>query len=160
MSCFATLCECFLGVRLRFGLLRYFFKVIPCLEDGMIPSYSGAVIHPRPGSNYFDLISAPEPESWKWGWFYAPDNSFDPGDPGLPEFTDEPCWQRPKWTSEVDFDLRTGLLIEAIAHLQERGLSGLQILKTWVKQNIQPLGWTDPPMYEYRGRCDQNHLLR
>lgn len=152
LSCFVTLCECFLGVRPRFGLFRYFFEVVPYLKDDRIPSYGGAIIRPRLGSNYFDLTAATELESWKWGWFYAPNNSFDPDDPGLPEFTDEPCWQ-------VDFDPGTGLLIEAIARLQEKGLSGLQILKTWVERNIQPLGQTDPPMYGYRGRCNPKRLL-
>lgn len=88
MSCFATLCECFLGVRPHFDLLGYFLEAVPCLTDGRLP----------PAAKHSSILAwgpiistASELESWKLGWFYAPDNFFDLDDPGLPELADEPC---------------------------------------------------------------------
>lgn len=64
LSCFVTLCECFLGIFPHFDLFRYFFKVVPRLKEGKVPSCGGAIICPRPDSNYFELPTAAEPESW------------------------------------------------------------------------------------------------
>lgn len=49
-------------------------------------------------------------------------------------------------------------LVGAVLHLQDDGLSGMQILKTWIERNIQPLAWREHPMYDYRGRNDPRRL--
>lgn len=54
LSCFVTLCECFLGVLPHFGLWKHFFKVVPHLKEGRVPACGVAVIQPRPGSMYFE----------------------------------------------------------------------------------------------------------
>lgn len=86
----------------------------------------------------------------------------DPSGPdtGLPVFAVVPCWQTPEWSSKTDFSPKTGPLIEAVFQLQEKGLSRLQILKTWVERNVQPTGMTEFPMYEYQGLGDPSRLLR
>lgn len=132
LSCFMSLFQSFLGVRPHFSLFWYFFEVVPHLKDRRIPSCGGAILQPHPGSSYFDLVLAPKTESWKHGWFYAPDNFHDPSNPGLSEFDDVPCWQRPEWRSRVDLDPGTSHLVDAVIRLQGHGLTSLQILKTWV----------------------------
>lgn len=78
----------------------------------------------------------------------------------MPVFNNVPCWQRPEWGSKMEFNLETGLLIQAVFELRERGLSGLQLLKTWVEWNIQSLGYRIFPMFEYRGLEVANCLLQ
>lgn len=63
LSYFMSLCECFLGVRPHLSLFQYFFKVVPFLKGGKIPSCGGAILQPCLGSGYFDLVLAPEMES-------------------------------------------------------------------------------------------------
>lgn len=107
LSCFVTLCECFLGVLPHFNLFRYLFEVVPLLKEGNVPACGGAVIRPRPDSGYFELAAASKPESWEWRCFYSPDAPSDYRDTGLPVFANVPCWQRPEWSSKMDFSPET-----------------------------------------------------
>lgn len=60
----------------------------------------------------------------------------------------------------MDFDPETDLLIQAVLEFHDRGLSGLQLVKTWVERNIPPLGSRVSPMFDYNGLDDPDRLLQ
>ena len=53
----------------------------------------------------------------------------------------------------------TATLIEVVLKFQDKVLWGLQIMKTWRERNVQPEGWREFPMFEYRGLRDPSRLL-
>lgn len=53
ITCFITLCECFIGIHPQFGLWRYFFGVKMQMNDDSVWDCGGVDIQPRPGSNCY-----------------------------------------------------------------------------------------------------------
>lgn len=158
LACYITLCECFLGMAPHFGLWRYFFEVLPRRENGRIPDCGGATIQPRPGSGYFELPTPQLKEAWQEDWFYAPNLPRNYNDTGLPIFSHKPLQERSEWRSVTELSSETAALVEAVHQLQDGGLSGMQILTTWMERNVRPLGWRRFPMYDYNGLKDPSRL--
>jgi hypothetical protein len=59
----------------------------------------------------------------------------------------------------MEISQKTATLIEAVHQFRYKGLWGLQIMKTWMERSVQPLGWREFPMFEYRGLRDPSRLL-
>lgn len=95
-------------------------------------------------------------ESWQHDRFYAPDLPMTYKDTGLLPFANKPPRELLSWSSVTALSTENAKLVEAVYQLKDTGLSGMQILKTWLERNIQPLAWREYPMYEYRGRNDRS----
>jgi hypothetical protein len=128
-----------------------------CLKVGKIPSCGSTELHPHSDFGYFEVPSTDGPELWERRWFYATDVTQDYRENAMPVFADVPCRQRLEWSSKIDFEPKTGLLIQAVLEMRERGLAGLQLEKTWVDA---PLGSRASPMFDYKGLDDPDCLLQ
>lgn len=62
------------------------------------------------------------------------------------------------WNSATDLSSENARLVGEVFQLEERGLLGMQILRTWIERNIQPLAWWEHLMYMYKGLRDPASL--
>lgn len=161
LACFITLCECLLGIHPHFELWRFFFEVELHRENGVVPDCDGAIIRPRADAGYFDIAMPHMRRSWKQGWFYASDLPKEITEVGLLPFENPPTVKRLSWGVETDLiSIETGLLVQEVYQLQDSGLGGMQILKTWLERNILPLAARAHPMFEYKGPSNPCRLNR
>ena len=153
LSIFIYLCEGFLGIAPHFNLFRhlFYFKGYPKnKEPGEV---GGAGIQLRNGRAK-DYIPVPLIESnkgWKKEWFYCPNH-----EPKLAERSGIGLEWGEHWRSapnEEEME-QVNELLEMIADLREKGLTGAAVMIAFSRRLIQPIKDRCHPAYEWEGRED------
>jgi hypothetical protein len=82
LTCFVTLCECFLGIEPHWALWRRIFLIRHPLQY----QTGGFSCQVRPDVPYFNLQTPENNPRWRTKWFYAKDKSPAGKNFGLEEF--------------------------------------------------------------------------
>jgi hypothetical protein len=110
----------------------------------------------KPGSQYFKISPVDTVRKWQECWFYCADERTPSAQEGLPAYTEEPplwkrCWgAKPSRREMPDVER----LLERVKELQAQGLTGVDLIVTWLDRRIQPLQAREHPMWEYSGVSD------
>jgi hypothetical protein len=113
---------------------------------------------------YFNLQMPKNNPGWRTKWFYAKDKSSAGEDFGLEEFratTVLRSWV--SWRHELsDKEMRiTKPLMEKIQHLRampKKELSGIQLIRTFIECQVQPLAAQAHCMWDYSDRRDSTRI--
>jgi hypothetical protein len=109
---------------------------------------------------YFNLQTPENNLGWRTKWFYARDRPFAGQRFGLDEFRPNNVLRpRASWAHELtEEEMKiTQPLMEKIQQLRatpKKELSGLQLIRTFIERQIQPLATRAHCMWDYTGRRD------
>jgi hypothetical protein len=154
--CIITLCECFLGIEPHWALWRQSFIIRRPLHY----QTGGFSCQVCPDVEYFNLRTLENNPGWRTKWFYAKDKPFVGQVFGLDEFCPTNILRpRVLWVHELtEEEMKiTHPLLEKIQQLRatsEKELSGLQLIRTFIKRRIQLLAARAHCMWDYTGRWD------
>lgn len=159
ISCFVTLCECWLGIFPHWGLFRRVFAVRrQSSEKGKPPAALGGIgLQTR--AEFFNFKLLASVRGWRERWFYISDQSSAGQRYGLAEFSDAPPCRRKSWShdmTEAEEQEADELLskVELLRLPKGRALTGVDIMATWLKRRVQPLQARVEPMWKYTGVAD------
>jgi hypothetical protein len=163
LSCFITLCECFLGCPPHWGLFKHIFSVRSQAVKKANPKDSkthviqlcgGLGIQKRGRSGFPSMTFPDSVRGWQSTWFYCKDVASPNMSTGLPPFTlDRPVTPKPLYVTKVE-KIQVGILVNAISELIRGGVTGLDLLETFLSRRIQPLQARDHTMWHYSGPED------
>ena len=137
LACFVTLCEGYFGCAPFFPLWLWIFHGKLGKGGDMAPC-GGLNFQVRGDVDYLDL-SLPSKVYWRKSGFYMREPAPD-GEIGIPCFSPSPS--RPRNLQELPRDADLPMVRRLMARLQELkngGLTGLNLVATWVKRKIAPL---------------------
>ena len=159
VSCFATLCECWLGVFPHWGLFRRVFvlRKQATEKSKSISAIGGIGIQARPDVEFFNFRLLASVRGWREKWFYAQDQCSETQRFGLAEFSVAPPCKRKSWDHEMTEAemLEANRLLERVSALRSSdGLTGVDIMLTWLRRRVQPLRARAEPMWTYSGAGD------
>jgi len=164
ISCFITLCECFLGIHPHWGLWKRIFLLRRNASKDAIQDVGGAIIAVRPEANYFDFKMAESVQGWRTRWFYAKDEKVGEQEYGLAPFdltkpvTKLKSWDQSLSAAEVE---ETEPMVKKLYALQStagKELSGLQIITHFIRLRIQPLQSRPTAMWAFSGPKDASRV--
>jgi hypothetical protein len=162
IACFITLCECFLGIEPHWALWRRIFIVRHPLQY----QTGGFSCQVRPDVPYFNLQTPENNPGWRTKWFYAKDK-FSTGEDFGPEEFRATTALRPRvsWRHELSEEEMkiTEPLMDKIQQLHatpNKELSGIQLIRTFIKRRIQPLAARAHCMWDYNDRCNLTRITR
>ncbi|KAM0868448.1 hypothetical protein ACQ4PT_041307 [Festuca glaucescens] len=121
ISIFVTLCECFLGIHLHWGLWKRIFYLHRNNSKNTIYNVGGVCICVRPEVGYFDVKFADSVQGWRKKWLYVKDESLTAQEYGLAPFdASEDIQRRKSWDAEATAEEKaaTDALIARIQELQ------------------------------------------
>jgi len=84
---------------------------------------------------------------WKPKWFYVENHGNS-----LPSILDVPPINRAEWLKKPLDTSQIPEVLEMIANLKQKGISGEAVVFDWVKRRIQPLQAPVTFSFEYRGK--------
>src|SRR6266540_1649789 len=153
ISTFIYLCEAYLGIEPHFALFRHFFQVKTWQKTGPVV-VGGASIQLRHSraAKYVSLPLRDSLKGWHCRWFYISNP-----DLALPAYIGRPPALEVSWGSfpcEAEMkDMR--ILLERLEAVKVADqLSGVAVVRGFIKRRIQPIKEWDHPVYEYSGRKD------
>ena len=151
MSVFVHLCEAFLGIEPHFELFRHLFHLKPQPNSASLDVVGGAGIQLRQKMDwiYIPYKLSQKVIDWKPRWFYVENQGNS-----LPFITAGPPVQRPEWLKKPYDMSQIPELLEMIANLRQKGISGESVAFDWMKRRIQPLQARITFGFEYQGRSD------
>ena len=148
VSCFITLCECFLGIEPHFALWKQLFIVKPQPSKSNPAVVGGAGFQLRPGSvkYYLDLLLQTSNKGWHSDWFYCSNPA-----PSLPGFQGQPPVVRSSWTEAPQTWEQAGVMVlmARLCAAIEAGVIGVVVVTTFIYRRVQPSKLRAHPMYEY-----------
>jgi hypothetical protein len=118
----------------------------------------------RQDVEYFNLQTPENNPGWRTKWFYAKDKSIAGQNFGLEEFRSTPTIRpRASWAHELsEEEIKiTQPLMEKIQQLRatpRKELSGLQLIRTFIKHRIQPLAVRAHCMWDYTDHRDPTRI--
>jgi hypothetical protein len=160
IACFITLYECFLGIEPHWALWRRIFMIRQPLQ--FQTGRFGCQV--RPDVPYFNLPTPENNSGWQTKWFYAKEKSSDGEELGLEEFRATTVLRpRVSWRHELsEEELKTTEpLMERIQKLRgtpRKELSGVQLIRMFIKCRIQPLTARAHCMWDYTDRRDSTRI--
>jgi hypothetical protein len=86
ITCFVTLCECFLGIDPHWGLSRRIFCIRRNISRTAVHDVGGAIISTNGPAGYFDLWMHDSIQDWRKKWFYVMDEATAAQNYGLAPF--------------------------------------------------------------------------
>jgi len=94
---------------------------------------------------------------WKNLWWYVGNY-----DPKLPEFTGVAPVDFPEWKSlpTIAENAQVNDLLDKIAKLKEKGVTGASVVFSWIKRRVQPLAQKEGWGFEYKDRDDPTRMTR
>ena len=150
MSVFGHLCEAFLGIEPHFELFRHLFHLKPQPNSASLDVVGGAGIQLRQKMDrvYIPYKLSQKVIDWKPRWFYVENQGNS-----LPFITAGPPVQRAEWLKKPIDMSQIPELLEIIASLKQKGISGEAVAFDWMKSRIQPLQ-ARVTGFEYQGKND------
>lgn len=155
LSAFVHLCEVFIGVPPCLLLFRHFFRLK--LADGASPSPFGCCsIQARQGktSESFNLTLI-DKQVWADKWFYVPKPAvyFSSDLSVLPTAT-------PVWSAKISDPELAAIhpLLDRLALVKEYGLTGNNIVASFIRRQVQPLMQREHFGFEYTEINDSSHI--
>lgn len=93
---------------------------------------------------------------WQAGWFYCPDERTPSGHEGLPAYTERPPEWLKHWSDKPSVEEMPDVLrlMKNIKELQDKVLTDVDLIITWLDQRIQPLHARERPIWVYSGVTD------
>jgi hypothetical protein len=160
IACFITLCECFLGIEPHWALWRRIFIIRrpPHYQTG------GFSCQVRQDVDYFNLQAPENNPGWRTKWFYARDKTSAGQNFGLEEFRPTTVIRpRASWAHELSEEEMKIMqpMMEKIQQLwatPKKELSGIQLIRTFIKRRIQPLAARAHCMWDYSDRRDPTRI--
>ena len=151
MSVFVHLCEAYLGIEPHFDLFRHLFHLKPQPNSASLDVVGGAEIQLRQRMDrvYIPYKLSQKVIDWKPRWFYVENEGNS-----LPSILAGPPVQRAEWLKKPIDMSQIPELLEMIASLKQKGISGESVAFDWMKCRIQPLQALVTFGFEYRGRGD------
>ena len=151
MSVFVHLCEAYLGIEPHFDLFRHLFHLKPQPNSASLDVVGGAGIQLRQRMDrvYIPYKLSQKVIDWKSRWFYVKNQENN-----LPSILAGPPVQRAEWLKKPIDMSQIPELLEMIASLKQKGISGESVAFDWMKRRIQPLQARVTFGFEYRGRSD------
>ena len=149
MSVFVHLCEAFLGIEPHFDLFRHLFHLKPQPSSASLDVVGGAGVQLRQRMDrvYIPYKLSQKVIDWKPRWFYIENHGNS-----LPPILAGPPIQRAEWL-KMPIDMsQIPELLEMIASLKQKGISGEAIAFDWMKHRIQPLQARVTFGFEYQGK--------
>ena len=150
ISIFVHLCEAFLGIEPHFDLFRHLFHLKPQPSSTRLDVVGGAGIQLRQRMDrvYIPYKLSQKVIDWKPRWFYVENHGNS-----LPPILAGPPVHRTEWLKKP-FDMsQIPELLEMIASLKQKGISGEAVAFDWMKRRIQPLQ-APVTSFEYQGKND------
>lgn len=136
----------------HFNLWRYFFRIQPQRDGGVVHAVDGTGICLRNNRPvYFDIPLKKSLKDWHGGWFYIENVT-----PGLPAFSHEPPEVLESWSVGLSEAEEAGLedLLDQIDELHDEGLNEVQLVNTFIRRRVQPLRLCPQLLCDYTGRFD------
>jgi hypothetical protein len=136
LTCFVTLCECFLGIEPHWALWRRIFIIRRPLQF----QTGGFSCQVHLNVPYFNLQTPKNNPGWRTKWFYAKDKYPAGKNFGLEEFqaiTD--LRPRASWKHELsdkEFRITEPLMkkIQELRSTPKKELSGIQLIRTFIER--------------------------
>ena len=154
ITCFITLCECWLGIEPHFGLFKRIFKLKRQSASGsLVYDVGGCGIHVDPSATYFDIKLTKSVQGWRDKWFYVRDQKAKDEHFGLAPFDPAtPCKKMRSWKNVImPSELaETDMLYQRICDLESRigaEEGGCALVRTWLRRRVQPLQARVHPMF-------------
>ncbi|KAI4991153.1 hypothetical protein ZWY2020_039524 [Hordeum vulgare] len=162
LSAFITLYECFIGCPPHWGLFKYVFsarsqtvKKLSQSDDKthILQLVGGLGFQKKTKSSYPSLQLSKSVRNWKSSWFYCQNIACPNALSGLPPFNlDRPGPPRKLALSKGE-KTQIQPLIDA-TDSRPKGVTGMDLLETFLGQRIQPLQARDHAMWHYTGPSD------
>nr|CAH67963.1 OSIGBa0142I02-OSIGBa0101B20.6 [Oryza sativa] len=148
LAIFAHLCEMFIGVRPSLRLFRWFFTVQPVSPPSVV---GGCYFQPRgPVLNrYIPCVLRKKWDDWKSDWFYTP-----LADEARLRLPSQPPAQASSWRAPVDLGDGYDAVLDRLAGLRSKGLTGAMVFGDYLRRRIAPLQRHARGAWEYTGPED------
>nr|CAH67965.1 OSIGBa0142I02-OSIGBa0101B20.8 [Oryza sativa] len=148
LAIFAHLCEMFIGVRPSLRLFRWFFTVQPVSPPSVV---GGCYFQPRgPVLNrYIPCVLRKKWDDWKSDWFYTP-----LADEARLRLPSQPPAQASSWRAPVDLGDGYDAVLDRLAGLRSKGLTGAMVFGDYLCRRIAPLQRHARGAWEYTGPED------
>lgn len=100
----------------------------------------------KTSAKYFDLQFLDTVRKWQEGWFYIHDEHTSTGHEGLRAYTEVTPLRSDRWKSKPSKEemLEVDRLMRKIRALQDEGLTGVDLIVTWLDRQVQPLQAWEP----------------
>jgi hypothetical protein len=166
ITCFITLCECFLGIDPHWGLWRCIFFIRRNATRTSVHNIGGAIISIWPKAEYFNFKMAESIQNWRNKWFYIKDEKIEGQKFGLAPFDPTKpvkklkSWDQPLTEAELE---ETEPLMAQIHTLQTdegKEFSGLQIITHFLRLRVQPIQARVHGMWSYSGSKDPTRVSK
>ena len=159
ISCFITLYEGYLGINSHLGWWCSLFSLVGRIKgEGDTELECGVVkVVPR-RSDYPDLKLLAASAGWERSFFYCPELPVAHDGPIFPPFQQGVPPSRHNWNlRRLDDPNVLELLNRHLTQLVEEGLTGLDLLTTWMIRRIQPIQIRVHSIYDWSpsGHCTQ-----
>ena len=92
---------------------------------------------------------------WKPKWLYIENHGET-----LLVITSGPPIQRPEWNKKLVDDSQIPDLLERIANLKQRHITGDAVIFDWMKRRIQPLQARETFSFQYQGTIDSSRVSK
>lgn len=123
-------------------------------RTNVIQLYGGLGIQKRGRSTYPQMTLPESVRNWQSTWFYCNDVASPNMSTGLPPFTlDHPSSPRSINVFE-DEKAEVEMLVAEVINLVRSGVTGMDLLETFLGRRIQPLQARDHAMWHYSGPGD------
>ena len=151
MSVFVHLCEAFLGIEPYFNLFHHLFHLKPQPNSASLDvvGRAGIQLRQRMDRVYIPYKLSQKVIDWKSRWFYVENQENNP-----PSILAGPPVQRAEWLKKPIDMSQIPKLLEMIASLKQKGISGEVVAFDSMKHRIQPLQARVTFGFEYWGKND------
>ncbi|KAI4997341.1 hypothetical protein ZWY2020_052683 [Hordeum vulgare] len=160
---FVTLCECFIGCPPHWGLFKYVFfarsqtvKKLSQSDDKthLLQLCGGLGFQKKTNSSYRPLQLSESVRNWQSTLFCCQDIACPNAATGLPPFSlDRPAPPRQLALSKVE-KVQIQPLVDALIAVVRKGVTGTDLLETFLGRRIQPLQARHHAMWHYVGPED------
>jgi hypothetical protein len=148
-----------MGIEPHFNLCNYFFRVRlqPDSDaEAVVWGYADIYVRTRSGIDpYFRLPVSNPPVGWRKVWFFLRNDTGVP----LPVVMGRCPAVQPSWRYGVAKNDTHKLqpMRDVLQSLLRDGLTGVDLLHTFVDRHVQPLRWREVTMWSYPGPSCPNH---
>ena len=118
-----------------------------CTEN--LRSRAGLQLRQRKDKVYIPYKLSSKVIDWKPRWLYIANQGET-----LPVITPGPPIQRPKWNNKPVDDSQIPELLDRIASMRPKHITGDDVIFDWMKRRIQPLQARETLGFQYQGASD------
>ena len=137
-----VMCEC-LQISPSWPLWKSIFLVRPMACHGRVNPVRGVGFQVKAGCKYFTLKAVESAQGWRTKWFYV-----QLGQDIRPAFSTNVAEKTKAWEHSLSSveEVEASPLLERVAGLMNTGVSGIQLIHTFLKARVCPLQQRVHPM--------------